>query len=89
MAQSMKSPIGVPFYWESGKNPLIEWQTWFNAFKMAGMAKENMYVDQLLRLKPIAGNHFYPTIPTYGDRRIEIHAKKRKEKERLETSDEK
>ena len=80
MAQSMKSPIGVPFYWESGKNPLIEWQTRFNAFKMVGMAKENKYVDQLLRLKPIAGNLFYPTIPAYGDRRIENSCQKKERK---------
>ena len=51
MAQSaMKSAIGVPLYWESGANPTNEWQTWFSTFKMAVMAKENMHVDQLLRL---------------------------------------
>ena len=55
MAQStMKSPIGVPLFWESGTNPTNERQTWFCTFKMAVMAKENMHVDLLLRLKPTA-----------------------------------
>ena len=62
-AQSIKSPIGVPLYWESGANPTIEWQTWFSTFKMAVMAKENMHVDHLLRLKPTAGDLL--TEPTF------------------------
>ena len=64
MAQStMKSPIGVPLFWESGANPTNEWQTWFSTFKMAVMAKENMHVDLLLRLKPTANDLFYPIMP--------------------------
>ena len=47
----MKSPIGVPLFWESRANPVIEWQMWFSTFKMAVMAKENMQVEQLLRNK--------------------------------------
>ena len=68
MAQSMKSPIGVPLYCESGVNPTIEWQTWFCTFKMAVMAKENMHVDHLLHLKPTPNDLFYPTFPTYEER---------------------
>ena len=69
MAQStMKSPIGVPLFWESGANPANEWQTLFCTFKMAVMAKENMHVDRLLRLKPTANNLFYPIMPTYEER---------------------
>ena len=64
----MKSPIGVPSYWESGANPTNEWQTWFFTFKMAVMAKENMHVDQLLRLKPTANDLFYPIMPTFEER---------------------
>ena len=64
----MKSPIGVPLYWENGANPTNEWQTWFSTFKMAVMAKENMHVDQLLRLKPTANDLFYPIMPTFEER---------------------
>ena len=34
------------------------------------MAKENMHVDQLLRLKPTPNDLFYPTIPTL-EKRVE------------------
>ena len=69
MAQStMKSPIGVPLFWESGANPANEWQTWFCTFKMAVMAKENMHVDLLLRLKPTANDLSYPIMPTLEER---------------------
>ena len=69
MAQSaMKSPIGVPLFWESGENPTNEWQTWFCTFKMAVMAKENMNVDLLLRLRPTANGLFYPIMPTLEER---------------------
>ena len=36
-------------------------------FKLAVMAKENLHVDQLLRLKPTAPDLFYPTFPSYED----------------------
>ena len=65
----MKSPIGVPLYLESGANPIIEWQTWFSTFKMAVMAKENMQVEQLLCIKPTTNHLFYPTIPSYEERK--------------------
>ena len=69
MAQStMKSPIVVPLFWESGANPTNEWQTWFCTFKMAVMAKENMHVYLLLRLKPTASDLFYPIMPTIEER---------------------
>ena len=68
MAQSMKSPIGVPFFWESGANRSIEWQKWFSTFKMAVMAKENMQVEQLLRNKPTLNDLFYPTVSSYEER---------------------
>ena len=69
MAQpSMKSPIGVPLFWESGANPSNEWPTWFSTFKMAVMAKENMHVDLLLRIKPTANDLFYPIMPTLEER---------------------
>ena len=69
MAQSTKkSPIGVPLYWESGANPTNEWQTWFSTFKMAVMAKENMHVDLLLRIKSTANDLFYPIMPTFEER---------------------
>ena len=68
MSQSRKSPIGVPLFWKSGANPVIEWQTWFSIFDMAVMENKNMHVDQLLRLKPTINDLFYPTIPTYEER---------------------
>ena len=69
MAQPMKSPVGVPLFWESGANPLIDWQAWFSTFKMAVMAKENMQVEQLLSNKPTINDLFYPTIPSYEERK--------------------
>ena len=68
MAQSMQSAIGLPLFWEGGRNPTIEWQTWFSLFKMAFMAKENTHVEQLLRLKPTTNDLFYQTIPTYEEK---------------------
>ena len=69
MAQStIKSPIGVPLFWESGANPTNNWQTWFCTFKMAVMARENMHVDLLLRLKPTTNDVFYPIMPTLEER---------------------
>ena len=69
MAQStMKSPIGVRVYWKNGANPTNEWQTWFSTFKMAVMAKENMHLNQLLRLKPTPNDLFYPIMPTFEER---------------------
>ena len=67
MAQSLKSPVGVPLFWESGANPPQEWPSWLSTIKMAVMAKENLIVDQLLRLKLTNTDLFYPTVPSYED----------------------
>ena len=65
MAQSLKSPVGVPLYWESGANPTQEWPSWLSTFKLAVNAKENLHVDQLLQLKPTVADLFHPTVPSY------------------------
>ena len=67
MAQSLRSPVGVPLYWESSANPLQEWPSWLSTFKLAVMAKENLHVDQLLQLKPTVVDLFYPTVPSYEE----------------------
>ena len=69
MAQSSipKTPLGVPVFWESGANPTSEWSTWFGTLKMAIMARDNIVVDKLLKLKPTRAELFYPTLPTYED----------------------
>ena len=77
----MKSPIGVPFFWESGANPLNEWQAWFSTFKMAVKAKENMQVEQLLRNKPTLNNLFHPTIPSYEERKKNSNERKDRKRE--------
>ena len=69
MAQStMKSPIGVLLFWENRANPTNEWKTWYSTLKMAVMAKENMHVDLLLRLKPTANDPFNPIMTTLEER---------------------
>ena len=67
MAQSLKSPVGVPLYWESGANPPQEWLSWLSTFNLAVMAKENLHVDQLLQLKPTLADFFYPTVQSYEE----------------------
>ena len=69
MAQSAtpKTPLGIPVFWESGANPPSEWSTWFGTLKMAIMARDNLVVDKLLKLKPTRAELFYPTLPTYED----------------------
>ena len=69
MAQSSipKTPLGVPVFWESGANPTSEWSTWFGTLKMDIMARDNLVVDKLLKLKPTRAELFYPTLPTYED----------------------
>ena len=68
MAQSaIKTPLGVPVFWETGANPTTEWTTWFGTMKMAIMARDNLQVDKLLKLKPTREELFYPTLPTYED----------------------
>ena len=69
MAQSAtpKIPLGTPVFWESGANSPSEWSTWFGTLKMAIMARDNLVVDKLLRLKPTRAELFYSTLPTYED----------------------
>ena len=69
MAQSSIpiTPLGVPVFWESGANPTSEWSTWIGTLKMAIMARDNLVVDKLLKLKPTQAELFYPTLPTYED----------------------
>ena len=70
MAQStLKSPIGVPLFWETGANPNQEWAQWFSTFKLAVMAKENLKVDKLLRTKPTPADLFYPAMPSLEEQR--------------------
>ena len=95
MAQSAipKSPLGVPVYWESGANPTSEWSTWFGTLKMAIMARDNLIVDKLLRLKPTRAELFYPTLPTYedpfeGENLDEEQGKQRNEKRKVDWENE-
>ena len=68
MAQSsVKTPLGVPPFWFSGANPHTEWNTWFGTLKMAIMARDNLQVDKLLKLKPARTELPYPTIPAYEE----------------------
>ena len=68
MAQSsVKTPLGVPPFWDTGANPPTEWNTWFGTLKMAIMARDNLQVDKLLKLKPARTELPYPTIPTYEE----------------------
>ena len=62
-----KALLGVPVFWESGANSLSEWSTWFGSLKMAIMARDNLIVDNLLKLKPTRTELFYPALPTYED----------------------
>ena len=68
MAQSsVKTPLGVPPFWDLGANPTTEWNTWFGTLKMAIMARDNLQVDKLMKLKPARTELPYPTIPTYEE----------------------
>ena len=60
-----KTPLGTPVFWESGANPSSEWSTWFGTLKMAIVAKDNLVVDKLQKLKSSRAELFYPTLPTY------------------------
>ena len=66
---SLKSPIGVTLFWESGANPGQEWAQCFFNIKPAVMAKENLKVDKLLRTKPTPADLFYPAMPSLEDTR--------------------
>ena len=71
MAQSasLKPPMGVPLFGESGANPGQEWSPWFSTFKLAVMAKENIKIDKLLRRKPTPADLFYPAMPSLDETR--------------------
>ena len=68
MAQSanlQRTPVGIPFYWEKGIDPPIDWPTWAATPKIAIIAKESLNVDTLLRYKPEPKDLFYPAEPSY------------------------
>ena len=68
MAQSaVKTPLGLPEFWETGANPPLEWSAWFGTLKMAIMARDNLQVDKLLKLKLSITELPYPALPTYEE----------------------
>ena len=68
MAQSaIKTPLGVPLFWETRANPPIELSRWFGTLKMAITARDNLQVDKLLKFKPSRTELPYPTLPTYEE----------------------
>ena len=80
MAQSaIKTPLGVPVFWETGANPTTEWTTWFGTLKVAIIARDNLQVDKLLKLKPTRAELIYPTLPTYEDALRRTKTKKDRE----------
>ena len=48
-------------------NPPTEWSTWFGTLKMTIMARDNLQVDKLLKLKTTRAESLYPTLPTYEE----------------------
>ena len=67
MAQSsVKAPLGAPAFWDTVANPPTEWNTWFGTVKMAIMARDNLQVDKLLKLKPARTELPYPTLPNHS-----------------------
>ena len=52
MAQSAKTPLGMNPSWEAGATQPVEGKQWFATLKMAVMARDNIEVDKLLKLKP-------------------------------------
>ena len=60
-----RSPVGIPFFWESGLEPPVEWLIWAATLKLAIMAKNSKNVDSLLKHKPDRKDLTYPTEPTY------------------------
>ena len=67
MAQPAKTPLGVNLFWEVGAPPPIEWKQWFATLKMAIMARDNIKLDKLLKLKQQPADLFYPPHPTYEE----------------------
>ena len=67
MALSATTPLGLNQFGESGVNPPNESKQRFATLKMAIMARDNIQIDKLLKLKSSAADLFYPTLPTYED----------------------
>ena len=60
-----RSPVGIPFFWETGVEPPVEWPIWAATLKLAIMAKNSINVDSLLKHKPDTKDLTYPIEPTY------------------------
>ena len=60
-----RSPVGIPFFWESGMEPPVEWPIWAATLKLAILAENSINVDSLLKHKPGIKDLTYPTEPTY------------------------
>ena len=60
-----RSPVGIPFFWETGIEPPVEWPIWAATLKLAIMAKNSINVDSLLKHKPDRKDLTYPLEPTY------------------------
>ena len=61
------------------------WSTWFGKLKRAIRARDNLQVDQLLRLKPTRAELFYPTLPIYEEQfEGESDDEERQREERIE-----
>ena len=60
-----RSPVGIPFFWESGMEPPVEWPIWAATLKLAIMAKNSINVDSLLKHKPDMKDLTYPAELTY------------------------
>ena len=60
-----RSPVGIPFFWETRDEPPVEWPIWAATLKLAIMAKNSINVDSLLKHKPDTKDLTYPIEPTY------------------------
>ena len=60
-----RSPVGIPFFWETGAEPPVEWPIWAATLKLAIMAKNSINVDSQLKHKPDTKDLTYPIEPTY------------------------
>ena len=67
MSQSaiLRSPIGIPLFWEKGAQPITTWEKWITTTKLAISAKENIQVEQLLRPRPTREELDYLQEPIY------------------------
>ena len=79
MGRSMKSPICLDLYWETGAIPPIEWQTLFSKFKTTVMTKENMDIDKPLRPQLTAGDLNYLTVSHYDERQENLNEEEGKQ----------